>query len=59
LIIITRFDWKREGLAAGSKMTEDAWKDWKRPAMSRERAKLFLNRTFEKFYVSHIPENAG
>jgi ABC-type cobalamin transport system ATPase subunit len=45
LMMMTRVDWNRDGLAAGSRMTEDAWNDWKRSAMSRDRAKLFLKRT--------------
>ena len=45
--MITRVDWKREGLAAGSSTAEDDWKDWKRPVMSLDSAKLFLNRTYE------------
>lgn len=47
LMIIASVDWNRDGLAVGSKMTEDAWKDWKRSVMSRDRAKLFLKRTWE------------
>lgn len=44
-MINTSVDWNKEGFAAGSRMTEDAWKDWKRSVMSRERAKLFRNKT--------------
>ena len=33
------------GFAAGSRTLADDWNDWKRPAMSRDSAKLFRNKT--------------
>ena len=44
-MIITSPDLKRLGLAVGSSTDDDDWKEWKSPAMLRERAKLFLNST--------------
>jgi hypothetical protein len=46
LIIITRVDWKRVGLAAGSNTDALDWNDWNSPLMSRLNAKLLRNRTY-------------
>lgn len=43
---MTRVDWKSEGLAAGSRMVDEDWKDWNNPVMSRDKAKLFRKRTW-------------
>ena len=45
LIIIISLDWNREGFAAGSSTVEEDWNDWNNPAISRDKAKLFLKRT--------------
>ena len=45
LIMITRVDLNSVGFAEGSSTVEEDWKDWKRPVISRDRAKLFLNKT--------------
>lgn len=45
--MITKVDWNREGLAEGSSITEDAWKDWNKSAISRDNAKLFRKRTLK------------
>ena len=44
-MIMTSMDLNSMGFAAGSRMVEEDWKDWKSPAMSRDNAKLFLNNT--------------
>ena len=44
-ITITRADLKSVGFADGSRIAEDDWKDRKRPAILRESAKLFRNKT--------------
>jgi hypothetical protein len=45
LMIIISLDWKRVGFAAGSSTVDEDWNDWNRPAISRDKAKLFLKRT--------------
>lgn len=45
LIMMTSVDWKSIGFASGSRTDADDWNDWKRPVMSRERAKLLRKRT--------------
>ena len=47
LMMTTSVDWKSDGLDAGSNTDELDWKDWKRPLISRLRAKLLRNRTYE------------
>ena len=46
-MITTSVDWKSEGLDAGSNTDELGWKDWKRPLISRLKAKLLRNRTYD------------
>ena len=46
-MMTTSVDWKSEGLDAGSNTDELDWKDWKRPLISRLRAKLLRNRTYD------------
>ena len=46
-MITTSVDWKSEGLDAGSNTDELDWKDWKRPLISRLKAKLLRNRTYD------------
>ena len=46
LIMTTSVDRKSEGLDAGSNTDELDWRDWKRPLMSRLRAKLLRNKTY-------------
>ena len=45
LMIIISLDWNREGFAAGSSTVDEDWNDWNSPAISRDKAKLFLKRT--------------
>lgn len=45
LMIITRVDLNSVGFAVGSKTVEEDWKDWKRPVISRESAKLLRKST--------------
>lgn len=45
-MMITSVDWKRDGLAAGSRIVDDDWNDWNSPVMSLDNAKLFLKRTW-------------
>jgi hypothetical protein len=47
LMMTTSVDWKSDGLDAGSNTDELDWKDWKRPLMSRLRAKLLRKRTYD------------
>jgi hypothetical protein len=47
--MITSVDWKSVGLDVGSNTDELDWNDWKRPAISLLRAKLFRNRTSKKY----------
>jgi hypothetical protein len=54
-MMIINVDLKSEGLAAGSRTVEEDWKDWKRPAISRDNAKLFRKSTFDT--VSNHPFN--
>jgi hypothetical protein len=51
-MITTSVDWKSDGFDFGSKTDELDWKDWKRLAISRLRAKLLRNRTFKKRQVN-------
>jgi hypothetical protein len=44
-MMITSFEQNSEGFAEGSRIVADDWKDWNSPAMSREIAKLFRNKT--------------
>ena len=44
LMIIISIDWNREGFAAGSSTVDEDWNDWNNPAISRDKAKLFLKR---------------
>ena len=44
LIIIISSDWNKEGFAAGSSTVDEDWNDWNSPAISRDKAKLFLKR---------------
>ena len=46
-MIMTSVDWKSVGFAAGSRTDALDWNDWKRPLISRLKAKLFRNRTYE------------
>jgi len=58
-MMMARVDLNNVGLAAGSKTVADDWKDWKSPAISRERAKLFLKSTCEGgsiYIVVHLNE---
>jgi hypothetical protein len=43
--MITNLEQNNEGFADGSRIVADDWKDWNKPAISRDIAKLFLNRT--------------
>ena len=45
-MIMTSVDWKSVGFAAGSKTDALDWKDWKRPLISRLKAKLLRKRTY-------------
>lgn len=45
LIMMTRVDWNRVGLAAGSNTDALDWNDWNNPLISRLNAKLLRNRT--------------
>ncbi len=49
LMIITSVDWKRVGLAAGSKIDALDWNDWNSPLISRLNAKLLRKRTCVRF----------
>ena len=44
LMIIISLDWNREGFAVGSNTVDEDWNDWNSPAISRDKAKLFLKR---------------
>ena len=44
-MIIISVDWNREGFVAGSRTVDEDWNDWNSPAISRDKAKLFLKRT--------------
>ena len=46
-MIMTRVDWNRVGFAAGSKTDALDWNDWKRPLISRLKAKLLRKRTYD------------
>jgi hypothetical protein len=46
LMMMTSVERKSVGFAAGSRTVDDDWKDWKRPVISRESAKLFRNKTW-------------
>lgn len=43
--MITNSDLKSDGFAAGSSTEAEDWKDWNKPAMSRDNAKLLRKRT--------------
>ena len=45
-MIIISLDWNRVGFAAGSSTVDEDWNDWNNPAISRDKAKLFLKRTW-------------
>lgn len=45
LTIMTSVDLKSVGFAAGSSIMADDWKDWNKPVMSLDIAKLFRNST--------------
>ena len=45
-MIIISLDWNRVGFAVGSNTVDEDWNDWNNPAMSRDKAKLFLKRTW-------------
>ena len=51
--MIANVDWNREGLAAGSSTLDDDWKDWKRPVISLDNAKLFLNNTWANMSIQN------
>jgi hypothetical protein len=55
LIMMTRVDWKRVGLAAGSKTDALDWNDWNNPLISRLNAKLLRNRTYSPSEGRHDP----
>ena len=55
LIMMTRVDWKRVGLAAGSNTDALDWNDWNNPLISRLNAKLLRNRTYPPSEGSHGP----
>jgi hypothetical protein len=50
-MMITSFEQKREGFAAGSRIIADDWNDWNSPAMSREMAKLFRKSTYTSMCI--------
>ena len=54
LMIIISLDWNRVGFAAGSSTVDEDWNDWNNPAISRDRAKLFLKRTWIYNQLSHL-----
>jgi hypothetical protein len=56
-MMMVRMDRNRSGLLAGSRTVEEDWKDWNKPVMSRERAKLFRNSTCTKISGNAIPED--
>ena len=46
-MMMTSVDWKSVGFAAGSRTDALDWNDWKRPLISRLKAKLLRKRTYK------------
>ena len=59
LMMMTSVDWKSMGFASGSRTDAEDWKDWNKPVMSRESAKLLRKRTWEKCKYSAIGGDGG
>ena len=53
LIMMTRRDLNSDGLAEGSRTMADDWKDWNKPLMSLENAKLLRKRTYVSVMSKH------
>ena len=58
-MMTTSVDWKSEGLHAGSNKDELDWKGWKRPLISRLKARLLRNRTYDDENESEYWQSIG